>query len=156
METIAIMLILIALLAAGPIMSVSFNKRQEEINRKLLDFIMQNYDTLASGCTLDYYGTPINDRSQLTRFRYCYSYIVMTSTRNSAMYLVDALDSEEAKNAMLTCQLITAFSGWWGIPWGIINSVQYLFVNGVKNGTNDDTVGSLMNRIAQSRNTDNV
>ena len=68
------------------------------------------------------------------------------------MYLVDGLDTDEAKSAKLTCQLITALSGWWGIPWGIIHSIQYLVSNGVKNGTNDDTVDGLMQRLKNADN----
>lgn len=150
METIAFLLIFITLIAAGPIMSISFNKRQEEVNRRLVEFILQNYEALAAGRTLDYYGAPISSRSQLTRYRYCYSVIAMTSTRSSALYLTDGLDSEEARNAKLTCQLITALSGWWGIPWGVVNSIRCLVSNGAKNGTNDDTVGNIMSRLAQN------
>lgn len=151
MEAFAILLVFAALLIAGPTMGSIFEKKQEEVNRRLVTFVIENYDALAGGATLDYEGIPINSRSVITRFRYCYSYIVMTSSRSSGMYLADGLDGEEAKNAKLTCQLITAFSGWWGIPWGIINSIQFLFSNGVKNGTNDDTVGALMQRIASSQ-----
>lgn len=150
METIAFLLIFITLIAAGPIMSISFNKRQEEVNRRLVEFILQNYEALSAGRTLDYYGAPISSRSQLTRYRYCYSVIAMTSTRSSALYLTDGLDSEEARNAKLTCQLITALSGWWGIPWGVVNSIRCLVSNGAKNGTNDDTVGNIMSRLAQN------
>lgn len=152
MEAFALLLVFAALLIAGPTMGSVFQKKQEEVNRRLIEFIIDNYDALAGGATLDYDGVPISSRSVITRFRYCYSYIAMTSSRSSAMYLADGLDSEEAKNAKLTCQLITAFSGWWGIPWGIIYSVQFLFVNGVKNGTNDDTVGAIMQRIQSAEN----
>lgn len=152
MEAFAFLLIFAALLIAGPAMGSVFQKQQEEINRRLVTFVIENYDDLAMGATLDYNGVPISKRSVITRFRYCYSYIVMTSSRSSGMYLADGLDSDEAKNAKLTCQLITAFSGWWGIPWGIVYSIQFLFSNGVKNGTKDDTVGDLMQRIQNAGN----
>lgn len=152
MEAFAILLIFAALLIAGPAMGSVFQKQQEEINRRLITFVIENYDDLAMGATLDYNGVPISKRSVITRFRYCCSYIVMTSSRSSGMYLADGLDGGEAKNAKRTCQLITAFSGWWGIPWGIVYSIQFLFSNGVKNGTNDDTVGDLMQRIQNAEN----
>ena len=154
MEVLAYALILIfaALLVVGPAMGSVFQKKQKEINRRLVDFIIENYDDLAMGATLDYNGVPISERSVITRFRYCYSYIFMTSSQSSGMYLVDGLDTDEAKSAKLTCQLITALSGWWGIPWGIIHSIQYLVSNGVKNGTNDDTVGGLMQRLKNADN----
>lgn len=152
MEAFAFILIFAALLIAGPAMGSVFQKQQEEINRRLITFVIENYDDLAMGATLDYNGVPISKQSVITRFRYCYSYLVMTSSRSSGMYLADGLDGSEAKNAKLTCQLITAFSGWWGIPWGIVYSIQFLFSNGVKNGTNDDTVGDLMQRIQNSVN----
>lgn len=150
-----IILAVIALLISGPIMSASFGKRQEENNRRLVAFIMENYNDLAGGAVLTYDSAPISYNSRLTRFRYCYSYIIMTSTRSSALYLADGLNCDEAKNAKLTCQLITALSGWWGIPWGIVYSIQYLFSNGVNNGTNDDTVGDLMQRIRNAAETVN-
>lgn len=146
MGTILI-LVIIALLISGPVMSAGFGKRQEENNRRLIAFILENYAALAGGSVLTYDGAPISYNSQLTRFRYCYSYIIMTSTRSSGLYLADGLDGDEAKNAKLTCQLITALSGWWGIPWGIVYSIQFLISNGAKNGTNDDTVGDIMQRI---------
>ena len=154
MEILAYALILIfaALLVAGPAAGSVFQKKQKEINRRLVAFIAENYDDLAMGATLDYNGVPINKRSVITRFRYCYSYIFMTSSQSSGMYLVDGLDSDEAQSAKLTCQIITDFWGWWGIPWGIIHSIQYLVSNGVKNGTNDDTVGDLMQRIQNADN----
>lgn len=142
-----LILAIIAFLISGPIMSSGFVKRQKENNRRLIAFILENYDALAGGAVLTYDGAPISYNSQLTRFRYCYSYIIMTSTRSSGLYLVDGLDGDEAKNAKLTCQLITALSGWWGIPWGIVYSIQFLISNGAKNGTNDDTVGDIMQRI---------
>ena len=150
MEGLIIIVLIIVLLLAGPIIASDFNKRQDEINRQLVGFIIEHYDELASGITLDHNGKAISRYSKLTRYRYCYSYLVMTTSNSSAYYLADEYYSDEnAKNAKLTCQLITALSGWWGIPWGIINSFRYLFSNGVSNGTNDSTVGEIMNRIAQ-------
>ncbi len=150
-----LILAIIALLISGPVMSAGFGKRQEENNRRLIAFILENYDALAGGSVLTYDGAPISCNSQLTRFRYCYSYIIMTSTRSSGLYLADGLDSDEAKNAKLTCQLITALSGWWGIPWGIVYSIQFLVSNGAKNGTNDDTVGDIMQRIKNAETVPN-
>ncbi len=141
-------IVLLALLISGPVMASSFNKRQEENNRRLIGFIAENFEALAGGATVDYNGTPMTVQSRLTRYRYCYSYIVMTSSRSSGYYLADGTaDDEDAKNAKLTCQLITALSGWWGVPWGIIYSIQFLFSNGAKNGTNDETVGGIMQRL---------
>lgn len=150
-----LILAIIVLIISGPVMSAGFGKRQEENNRRLIAFILENYDALAGGSVLTYDGAPVSYSSQLTRFRYCYSYIIMTNTRSSGLYLVDGLDGDEAKNAKLTCQLITALSGWWGIPWGIVHSIQFLVSNGVKNGTNDDTVGDIMKRIRNAESVPN-
>lgn len=146
-----IFLVILAVLIAGPIMSKKFGKTQDEVNNRLVSFIMQNYEALASGATLDYNGTPINRYSQLTRYRYCYSLISVTCSRSSALYLAEGTsENEEAKNAKFTCQLITALSGWWGIPWGIFHSIQFLISNGAKNGTNDETVGDIMQRMSNA------
>lgn len=145
-----IAVVAIVLLLAGPTIAHGFNKSQNEINRQLIQFIAENYEALISDTTLDYNGKAISRFSRLTRYRYCYSYLVMTTSNGSAYYLADEYYSDdEAKKAKAVCQIITLLSGWWGIPWGIINSVRYLFSNGLKNGTNDSTVEDLMNRLAQ-------
>ena len=150
MESIALILVFLALILTGPIMAMIFDKKQDESNRMLISFIAENFEALSGGATLDYNGAAIDLRTPIVRYRYCYSVIAMTTGKASGMYLGSALDSEEAKNAKLTCQLITAFSGWWGIPWGIIRSIQYLYSNGVNNGISNETVGDVMYRIAQA------
>ena len=69
MEVLAYALILIfaALLVVGPAMGSVFQKKQKEINRRLVDFIIENYDDLAMGATLDYNGVPISERSVFWR-----------------------------------------------------------------------------------------
>ena len=150
MESIALVLVFLALILTGPIMAMIFDKKQDESNRMLIAFIAENFEALSGGATLDYNGAAIDSRTPIVRYRYCYSVIAMTTGKASGMYLWSALDSEEAKNAKLTCHLITALSGWWGIPWGIIRSIQYLYSNGVNNGISNETVGDVMYRIAQA------
>lgn len=146
-----IILVILAALIFGVIKMYGFDKKQEEVSRRLVSFIAENYDELASGATLDYRGTPISRYSRLTRYRYCYSCLIMTSSHASGIYIDQAVDfDDEAVNAKRTCQLITITLGWWGIPWGIINSIRFLYLNGERNGTNDDTVGDLMQRIADT------
>lgn len=150
MESIAFILVFLALILTGPVMAMIFDKKQEDSDRMLVSFIAENFEALSGGATLDYKGAEIDLHTPIVRYRYCYSVIVMTTGKASGMYLGNALESDEAKNAKLTCQLITAFSGWWGIPWGIIRSIQYLYSNGVNNGISNETVGDIMYRIAQA------
>lgn len=150
MESIAFVLIFLALILTGPVMAMIFDKKQEDSDRMLVSFIAENFEVLSGGATLDYNGAAIDSRTPIVRYRYCYSVLVLTTGKASGMYLGSALDGEDARNAKLTCQLITAFSGWWGIPWGIIRSIQYLFSNGVNNGISNETVGDVMYRIAQA------
>ncbi|MEM8805293.1 MAG: hypothetical protein AAGF01_04610 [Cyanobacteria bacterium P01_G01_bin.38] len=68
-------------------------------------------------------------------FQYCFSVVVMSFKRRSAIYFVKASENATLKGLKYT--LISALLGWWGIPWGIVFTVQTLATN--LNGGKDVT-----------------
>lgn len=60
-------------------------------------------------------------------FQYCFSVVVMSFKRRSPIYFVKADENAALKGLRYT--LISALLGWWGIPWGIVFTVQTLVNN---------------------------
>lgn len=70
-------------------------------------------------------------------YEYVISLLVITFKRNSNIYFVKADESAVVKGLPFT--LLSGLIGWWGIPWGIIYTIQAIFTNlsGGKDVTTD-------------------
>ncbi|MBF2004085.1 MAG: hypothetical protein IGS49_01055 [Chlorogloeopsis fritschii C42_A2020_084] len=60
-------------------------------------------------------------------FLYCFSIVILTFKRSSSIYFIKSGEVALTKGIKYT--LISLFLGWWGIPWGIIYTIQSIFVN---------------------------
>jgi hypothetical protein len=60
-------------------------------------------------------------------FPYCFSIIILTFKRSSDIYFIKAGESTFSKSIQFI--LISFLLGWWGIPWGIIYTIQCLIDN---------------------------
>lgn len=60
-------------------------------------------------------------------FQYCISILVMTFKRQSNIYFIKADENAVVKGLPFT--LLSLFLGWWGIPWGIIYTIEALAIN---------------------------
>ncbi|AFY55574.1 hypothetical protein Riv7116_3099 [Rivularia sp. PCC 7116] len=60
-------------------------------------------------------------------FLYCFSLIVVTFKRSSSIYFIKAGEGTFKHSIKFT--VMSIFLGWWGIPWGIIYTVQALVTN---------------------------
>ncbi len=60
-------------------------------------------------------------------YEYVISLLVITFKRNSNIYFVKADESAVIKGLPFT--LLSLFLGWWGIPWGIIYTIQVIYTN---------------------------
>ncbi|MBD2361649.1 hypothetical protein H6G36_10735 [Anabaena minutissima FACHB-250] len=60
-------------------------------------------------------------------FLYCFSIVILTFKRSSEIYLIKSGENTLKKSIKFT--LISLFLGWWGLPWGIIYTIQCLFTN---------------------------
>lgn len=60
-------------------------------------------------------------------FIYCFSLIIVTFKRSSNIYFIKAGEKTLSKSIKYT--LISLLLGWWGIPWGIIYTIQSLVTN---------------------------
>ena len=60
-------------------------------------------------------------------FPYCFSRRILTFKCSSAIHFIKF--DENSLKKRLPLIFISFFLGWWGIPWGIIYTIQYLFTN---------------------------
>jgi hypothetical protein len=77
-------------------------------------------------------------------FQYVISIIVLTFMRPSKVHYIKSTENAAKKGLKFT--LITAFLGWWGIPWGPIRSVQAIRTN-AKGGK--DITSEVIARLGQ-------
>ena len=69
----------------------------------------------------------MNRGGKLVIYRYCFSALIVTVMQNTDVYLVRAHESRIGRAAPWV--LLTFVTGWWGIPWGPIRTIQSLWTN---------------------------
>ena len=60
-------------------------------------------------------------------FHYCISLIVVTFFRSSNIYFLRAGESASPHSGRYS--VLSAVLGWWGLPWGLIRTMQALTTN---------------------------
>lgn len=79
------------------------------------------------GMTVEELNHELKHGAKFVVFLYCFSILILTFKRSSKIYLIKSRENALIKGLPFT--LISLFLGWWGIPWGIIYSVQCIFTN---------------------------
>ena len=79
------------------------------------------------GLTVGELGLQLQAGGKFVVYQYCFSLIIATFKRSSAVHFLRA--DENAVMTGLRYTLLTLVLGWWGIPWGIIYSIQCLVTN---------------------------
>ncbi|MEM9925497.1 MAG: hypothetical protein AAF915_17395 [Cyanobacteria bacterium P01_D01_bin.50] len=77
-------------------------------------------------------------------FLYCFSLVLITFKRSSNIYFIKAGEGTLKKSIKFT--LISLFLGWWGIPWGIIYTIE-TFLTNFKGGR--DMTSQVMSALRQ-------
>jgi hypothetical protein len=79
------------------------------------------------GITVEELNKELANGAKFVVFPYCFSIVILTFKRSSEIHLIKAGEGTFKKSLKFT--LISFFLGWWGIPWGIIYTIQSLFIN---------------------------
>ncbi len=77
--------------------------------------------------TVEQVNKELANGAKFVVFLYCFSLFIVTFKRSSDIYLIKA--SENTLNQSIKFTLISLFFGWWGIPWGLIYTIEALFTN---------------------------
>jgi hypothetical protein len=96
------------------------------------------------GLTISQIQSEIAEGGKFVLYSYCFSAVVMSFKRSSAVYFIKANENAFTKGLPFT--LVSFLFGWWGIPWGIVYTITCLFTNigGGKNVT-----GEILNSLHQ-------
>ncbi len=79
------------------------------------------------GYSPDQIRAEVDRGARFVIYSYVISVLVMTFKRPSDIYLVPAGQSRVTKG--LQFSLVSFLLGWWGLPWGIIYTIQALYTN---------------------------
>ncbi len=60
-------------------------------------------------------------------YQYCISIAVLTFKRPSSIHFIKAGESGFGRGVGFT--LLSLVTGWWGIPWGPIYTIESIYVN---------------------------
>lgn len=83
------------------------------------------------GLTTNQLNAELQQGGKFVTFQYCISIVVMTFRRSSDIYFIRS--TEKGIKYSIGYSFLTLFLGWWGIPWGPINSISS-FINNFKGG----------------------
>ena len=71
--------------------------------------------------------TELQKGGKFVTYPYVISILVMTFKRSSNIYFIKTGESAIVRGLPFT--LLSLLVGWWGIPWGIIYTIQTLITN---------------------------
>lgn len=86
-------------------------------------WINENRKKIKQG-TASYKGIRVNTETELVRYRACVAIVIVTFSFTSAWQFPG-----QKRSIQTLYSLITLLMGWWGIPWGPIYTVQFLYKN---------------------------
>ncbi len=120
-----------AAVAAGFLAFAWLFLRSEEKKRKeFMGWLADNSKALLDGQKLTYQGAVIHRDTPIFFFQTCVSFLVAT-TKIVSRPLIANVDNLAGAKASYT--IIAALLGWWGFPWGFIQTPQVLLKN-IKGG----------------------
>lgn len=112
------------LVIAAWICAFVYESIEKKRTESFLQFCAANADALSNGISCEFEGVMYTADTRLVRYRWCISILVLTMTRGGSFHA----ETDTAAFAIPT--ILTALGGWWGIPWGPINSVRAFIENG--------------------------
>lgn len=114
-------------LAIGSVLVVGWAVAWWEERRviRFHEWLAENRRAIQSGFG-DYHGTHVTPETVLTQFRFCASAIWVTETVPTGYFIRGHHNTAIAAMFFSTLSL---FTGWWGLPWGLIRTPQTVFRN---------------------------
>ncbi|OCQ94260.1 hypothetical protein BCD64_05695 [Nostoc sp. MBR 210] len=79
------------------------------------------------GLTVAEVNQELANGAKFVIFLYCFSIVILTFKRSSNIYFIKSGENTLKKSLKFT--VMSLFLGWWGIPWGIIYTIQSVVTN---------------------------
>lgn len=113
------------------------NFEDEKTTRKPMKMKLKDLSSIP----VDEINRYLAEGARFVRFSYVISIVVMTFKRESAIYFLSK--DVNARKAGWPYTLITALFGWWGIPYGLIYTIQALSLNSEGRDVTEEVIASL-------------
>ena len=121
--TIATIIILLVL--ASWLWALIFHTREKKRLKRFSEFIVENAEALVNGSSCEFEGDMYSLSTKLVQYQFAVSLISLSMTRGTSLH-----PEKDKKWLLLSCTLISALGGWWGIPWGPYYTILSFIENG--------------------------
>lgn len=115
-------------------------RRHNTDRRAFALWLASNRSAIEQG-TADYNGRRVNRATEVASFTMVFSFLIVTLTSKTRYYFTDY----GTGGAAAAPTIVTLLLGWWGLPWGIIRTIQALSRN--ISGGEIVTVGDLLDQM---------
>lgn len=102
-----------------------FFKRQEFKSKEFISWIHYNRDQILREGAMYEHAT-IDRFTEITQFQICFSFMIFSAKLSTRHYIKDYHNTTIIS---LLCTFITLITGWWGLPWGPIFTIQTVAKN---------------------------
>lgn len=113
-------------------------KKEKKETANFIEWLSNNYSRVLKGEAL-YNGIKITPETELKQYQVVYSFTLF-SVKLNTRYYIEGYQYSRYNNLIFSS--ITFFLGWWGLPYGPINTVKALFSN--LRGGKKTTVSNLL------------
>ncbi|MCK4260564.1 MAG: hypothetical protein KAX49_16425 [Halanaerobiales bacterium] len=104
---------------------VCFFKVYEKKCDDFLQWLISNYDEIVQERAY-YDGIKITPETELVQYQACLSFLIISVKVKSKFFVKE---SHFTLSINVVYSLIALIIGWWGLPWGLIYTIQALANN---------------------------
>ena len=120
-----IVTLIVLLVLASWLWALIFHTREKKRSERFSGFIAANAQTLMNGGSCEFEGDMYSLSTILVQYQFAVSLISLSMTRGTSLHPV-----KDKNGLLLSCTLISALGGWWGIPWGPYYTIRSFIENG--------------------------
>lgn len=117
--------IIVLLVLASWLWALIFYTRENNRLKRFSQFIAENAEDLMNGGSREFEGDMYSLSTKLVQYQFAVSLIAISMTRGTSLR-----HEKDKKWLLLSCTLISALGGWWGIPWGPYHTILSFIENG--------------------------
>lgn len=116
---------IVCLVLASWLWALIFHTREKNRLKRFSQFIAENAETLLNGGSCEFEGDKYSLSTKLVQYQFAVSLISISMTRGTSLR-----PEKDKVWLLLSCTIISALGGWWGIPWGPYHTILSFIENG--------------------------
>ncbi len=116
---------IVCLVLASWFWALIFYSQESSRLKRFSQFIAENAEDLLNGGSREFEGDMYSLSTKLVQYQFAVSLIAISMTRGTSLR-----HEKDKKWLLLSCTIISALGGWWGIPWGPYHTILSFIENG--------------------------